>query len=86
MKRKLTIFIPALLSTLCLYVQAQTSSIPQTELKRNPGGFYLGIHANSPLMWGDVFSFGKKRPSGYGGGHFAGYTLGGWCSPEPSFD
>ena len=39
MKRKLSIFIPSLLCTLCLCVQAQTSSIPQTELKRNPNGF-----------------------------------------------
>lgn len=86
MKRKLTIFIPTLLSTLCLYVQAQTSSVPQTELQSNPGELYLGIQANSPLMWGDLFSLGEESRPGYGGGLFAGYTLGGWCSPELSFD
>lgn len=86
MKRKVTIFIPMLLCSFCLCVEAQTSSAPQTKSNSNPEGFYLGIQGNSPLMWGDLFSLGKESRLGYGGGLFAGYTLGGWCSPEISAD
>lgn len=87
MKRRLTIFIPALLCTiLCIGVQAQTNSVRQTESRNNPKGFYLGIQASSPLMWGDLFSLGKETRLGYGGGLFAGYTIGRWFSPELSLD
>lgn len=37
-------------------------------------------------LLGDLFTLGKETRLGYGGGMFAGYTLGGWFSPELSFD
>lgn len=83
---KLKLIIIALLATIFMGAQAQTSSALSTEQYSNPNGFYLGIQANSSLMWGDLFSLGKETRLGYGGGIFAGYTLGGWFSPELSFD
>lgn len=83
---KTKIILLALLTALCIGVQAQTNSETPTEQQSNPRGFYLGAQANSPLMWGDLFSLGKETRPGYGGGVFAGYTIGGWFSPELSFD
>lgn len=86
MNGKLKLTLVALLATLYIGVQAQTSSELSTEQYSNPRGLYLGIQANSPLMWGDLFTLGKEMRLGYGGGVFAGYTIGGWFSPELSFD
>lgn len=83
---KTKIILLALLTALCIGVQAQTNSETPTEQQSNPRGFYLGAQAHSPLMWGDLFSLGKETRPGYGGGVFAGYTIGGWFSPELSFD
>ena len=72
----------ALLATAFTGVQAQQASAPAG----NPTGLYVGAQAHSPLFWGDMFSLGKETRLGYGGGVFAGYTVGGWLSPEISFD
>ena len=69
---------------LALIIPAQAQQQPPAE-KQNPDGFYIGMQANSPLFWGDLFSLGDKTRLGYGGGLFAGYTFGKWFSPELSF-
>jgi hypothetical protein len=87
MKRKLKILIPALLCTLYTSAQARYSGVALcAEPDQNPSGFFIGTQVNSPLFWGDLFSLGEKTRFGYGGGIFAGYKLGGWFSPEFSFD
>ncbi len=74
------------LLVLALIVPAQVKAQQQPPAeKQNPDGFYIGLQANSPLFWGDLFSLGDKTRLGYGGGLSAGYTFGKWFSPELSF-
>lgn len=82
------LFFIALVGLFCITgVSAQHASGKTTLSEQvNPSGFYIGLQAGSPLMWGDLFSLGKETRLGYGGGVFAGYTLGNWFSPELSFD
>ncbi len=85
LKLTVTILLAVAFSSV-LHAQTGVGEKQPPEQQCNPSGFYLGIQANSPLTWGDLFSLGKEMRLGYGGGVFAGYTSGGWFSPELSFD
>ncbi len=43
---------------------------------------YVGIHLDSPLFWGDLYSLGDKTRLGIGGGFFLGYAFNDWFSSE----